>query len=133
MSTMKPLYDRDEAPTDRRTDVILLLAAQDDATYRRVREQLDELDLAPFPFDLDVDVDEPIPIDLGPDAQPAKRDPFDSLEFLATLDYVERVSFVGVDVDEPIGLAGTGRDAAAALRAGLDDDQAAALDEVLRS
>ena len=130
MSTTKPIYDRDEAPTDRITDVVLLLADEDGATYDDVREHLDELDLAAFPFDLDVDVDEPIPAGLGPDAQPLKREPFDSLEFLATLDYVDQISFVGADVDEEIELDEHGRDAAAALRAGLDDDQAAALDEV---
>ena len=130
MSTTKPLFDRDEAPTDRITDVVLMLAAEDDATYARVREQLDDLDFGPFPFDLDVAVDEPIPSDLGPDAQPPKREPFDSLEFLASLDYADRVSFVGVDVDDEIVLADRARDAAAALRAGLDDDQTDALDEV---
>lgn len=91
MSTTKPIYDRDEAPTDRITDVVLLLADEDGATYDDVREQLDELYLAAFPFDLDINVDEPI-------------------------DLTER-----------------GRDAAAALHAGLDDDQAAALDEVISS
>jgi len=130
MSTNSPLYDRDEATTDRMTDVVLLLAAEDDATYSRLREQLDELDLSAFPFGLEVAVGDPIPANLPPHAQPEKRQPFTTLEFLASVDYLDRFSFVGADVDDEIALTENGRDAAEALRAGLDDEQAAALDEV---
>jgi hypothetical protein len=121
MSSTQPLYDRDEAPIDRRSDLVLLLADQDDATYSTVLNQLDEIDLDDFPFEITVDLDFPPALE---DRQPSKREPHDSLEFFVALEYVTDYS------SDPIEFTEKGRDGAAALRAGLDDDQAAAINEV---
>jgi len=125
-SETAPLYERDEAPTDRPTDLVLLLAADDDATYQRIRERLDDLDFGAFPFELDHPLDRPVQMD---DHQPAKRQPYQSLSFLDAIGFVDEF-YVPVDTDERIELTKKGRDGAAALRTGLSDDQESALEEV---
>lgn len=119
-TTHKPLYERTEAPTDRVTDlVLLLLAAADDATIASVRGQLAELDVSAFLVDVDVN-DEP--------------EPRESLELLDSLGYLATRVWhppERVDEDAPIELTERGAAGAAALQAGLDDDQRAALDEVI--
>lgn len=129
MSSNRPIHKHDEAPTDRITDVVILLAADDDATYERVREKLDAFDFSAFSFDLDVQTGPPVAMD---DHEPPKREPFNSLNFLDIVGYVEDFH-IPVDVDEPIHLTAKGRAGAEALRAGLEDEQAAALNEVVSS
>lgn len=124
--TEKPLYDRAEAPTDQLTDLVLLLADADDATYATVREQLEELDLDAFAIEFDEPIDEPVAMD---DYLPHKRQPHQCLDFLHAVGYLEEY-YVPVDVDESLELNEKGTDGAAALLEGLDDDQAAALEEV---
>lgn len=121
-----PLDKRDESPVDRTTDLVLLLAAEDGATYSRIRSQLDSLDLEPFPFEITEKIDGPVQID---EYQPHRREPHSSLEFLEIVGYVDEFDYP-VDVDAPIHLTEKGTDGAQALRAGLHDSQKTVLDEV---
>jgi len=126
MSNQQPLYDRKAAPTDRLTDLVLLLADADGATYATVREQLEGLDLEAFPIEFDEPIGAPVAMD---DYLPERRQPHQCLDFLDAVGYLEEY-YVPVDVDEELALTREGRDGAAALLAGLDDEQAAALREV---
>lgn len=127
MST-KPIQEREEAPTDRSTDAVLLLASCDGATYATVRDSLEALDLDPFPFDVER-VGDPVPANLPPEAQPPEREPFASFSLLDSVGYLESFD---AGVDEPLELTETGLDAVDALRAGLDQEQLEAIVEATR-
>lgn len=114
-----PIHLRDHAEIDRVTDLVLLLADQDEATYERMQQQLDALDLSLYPVDDDITIDEPVRQD---DVQPPKREPFNSLDFLGTLGYVEEF-YIPVDEAEQIELTEDGSRAASALRDSFSDVQ----------
>ena len=124
-----PLYRRDEAPVNRDTDLILILADQKAATYQRIREQLEKIDFEAFQFELRVPTGEPVPADLEPDAQPAMREPFATLWFLETLRYIPEF-YPPIDVEKPIETTEKGHAAAETLHVGLTDEQATAIEEV---
>lgn len=114
-----PIHLRDHAEIDRITDLVLLLANQDGATYETMQRQLEALDLSQYPVDQDVIVDEPIRRD---DVQPPKREPHTSLGILVTVGYVEEFH-IPVDETEQIELTEEGKRAASALRDSFSEPQ----------
>lgn len=122
----QPLHRRPHAEVDRFKDLVLVLADNKDATYSRIREQLDDLDLTLF----DVDEDRPLgpPIQAS-DVQPEKREPFAALDFFDIVGYVTEFH-IPVEEDAPVELTERGSRAADALSNALTDEQYAALQEV---
>lgn len=125
-SSGPPIHERHAAEVDRIEDIVLLLAAEDDATYETIQAQLDALDLSVFSVGEDVTVDEPVQYD---DHQPASRQPFNALDFFAIVGYVEEF-YIPVDETGPIELTDEGRRGVEALRAGLTPAEYEALQEV---
>jgi len=115
----EPIHLRDHAEIDRITDLVLLLANQDGATYETMQRQLEALDLSQYPVDQEVTVDEPIRRD---DVQPPKREPHTSLGILVTVGYVEEFH-IPVDETEQIELTEEGKRAASALRDSFSEPQ----------
>jgi len=118
-----PLHKRDTAPTNRLSDLVLVLAGEDDATYETVRDCLETTDYEAFIFDAPTTGP---PVEFS-DTQPPQREPFHSLDFLDTVNYARFT--VPVDPTATLTLKPRGESAAKALRAGLTDEQIAALGE----
>lgn len=128
MSAQTPLYQRDEAYPEDATDLVLLLAAEDGATYETIREQLEEIVLDAMVIEIE-NIDEPVEPHLGPDAQPESREPFDSLRLLDNVDYIEEFSVPHYG-DEDIALTERGERAVEALRRGMLPNQREALSDI---
>lgn len=128
MSDRKPLYQRDEAYPEDATDLVLVLAAEDGATYETIREQLEEVVLDAMVIEIE-NIDEPVEPHLGPDAEPESREPFDSLRLLDNVDYVEGFSVPHYG-DEEIVLTEKGEEAVEVLRRGMLSNQREALSDI---
>jgi len=122
-----PIHLRSHAEIDRLTDLVLLFANEDGATYESIQHQLEALDLSLFPVGESVTIDEPVRQD---DHQPRRREPFASLNLLANLEYVEEF-YIPVDETGQLKLTENGRRAASALRSSVSDTQEAAYQDAL--
>jgi len=124
-----PLYQREEAVPEDATDLILLLAAEDGATYETVREQLEQIEADAMHVEIG-NIGGPVRPDLGPDAEPETREPFESLTLLHNVDYVDEFEPSHSEEGKELALTEKARQAVEVFRRGMLDEQREALEEI---